>query len=229
MLSATKAMYKITSPLNQPVLTAYSPKITAPRMLKALDKDEGVFNDASRSPSIITSMIKSCAKTGIAAVCSDVYKRQRQYEALLKLRLEDPELIRLVFQCNAKNDYVEGSINMIVRFYQGQGYSDFYVNFSPDQIPPLEAILSANDQYQLLYRGLDPQSVYWIEANGTSAGLDKSQVDQLARQLQQEQQQQSFSDLLHETKQIACRQSEDSYCFLSLALISFENGERRCV
>ena len=43
---------------------------------------------------------------------------------------------------------------------------------------------------------------------------------------QQEQQQQSFSDLLHETKQIACRQSEDSYCFLSLALISFENGER---
>ena len=70
MLSATKAMYKITSPLNQPVLTAYSPKITAPRMLKALDKDEGVFNDASRSPSIITSMIKSCAKTGIAAVCS---------------------------------------------------------------------------------------------------------------------------------------------------------------
>lgn len=150
----------------------------------------------------------------------------RQYEALLKLRLEDPELIRLVFQCNAKNDYVEGSINMIVRFYQGQGYSDFYVNFSPDQIPPLEAILSANDQYQLLYRGLDPQSVYWIEANGTSAGLDKSQVDQLARQLQQEQQQQSFSDLLHETKQIACRQSEDSYCFLSLALISFENGER---
>ena len=150
----------------------------------------------------------------------------RQYEALLKLRLEDPELIRLIFKSNAKNEYTEGSINMIVRFYQGQGYSDFYVNFSPDQIPPLEAILSANDQYQLLYRGLDPQSVYWIEANGTSAGLDKSQVDQLARQLQQEQQQQSFSDLLHETKQIACRQSEDSYCFLSLALISFENGER---
>ena len=53
----------------------------------------------------------------------------RQYEALLKLRLEDPELIQLIFQSNAKNEYTEGSINMIVRFYQGQGYSDFYVNF----------------------------------------------------------------------------------------------------
>ena len=150
----------------------------------------------------------------------------RQYGALLKLRLADPELIQLVFQCNAKNEYVEGSISMIVRFYQGQRYSDFYVNFSPDQIPPLEAILSANDQYQLLYRGFDPQWVYWIEANGTSSELDKSQIEALARHLQREQQQQSFSDLLRETKQIACRQSEDSYCFLSLALVSFENGER---
>ena len=115
---------------------------------------------------------------------------------------------------------------MIVRFYQGRGYSDFYVNFAPEQIPQLETRLGANDQYQLLYRSLDPQSVYWIEANGISAGLDKAEVDQLVAQLQQEQQQQNFADLLHETKQIACRQSDESYCFLSLTLVSFENGER---
>lgn len=150
----------------------------------------------------------------------------RQHEALLQLKLDDPELIRLVFQSNVNSEYTEGSIHMIVRFYQGRGYSDFYVNFAPEQIPQLETRLGANDQYQLLYRSLDPQSVYWIEANGISAGLDKAEVDQLVAQLQQEQQQQNFADLLHETKQIACRQSDESYCFLSLTLVSFENGER---
>lgn len=160
------------------------------------------------------------------AMAPSSFMGTEQYEALLQLKLNDPALIQLVFQSGAKNDYVEGSVNMIVRFYQDRSYSDFYVNISPDYVEQLETLLGENDQYQLLFRSMNPESIYWIEANGVSAGLELEQVRQLAVLLQQEQQQQSFSDLLHETKQIACRQADDSYCFLNLALISFVNGER---
>lgn len=74
---ATKAKNKMLSWSNSPAPTANSPKINAPTTLKELDKLEGVFNEASLSPSLSVQISVFAPIPGVLPL-----PLQRQIEAI---------------------------------------------------------------------------------------------------------------------------------------------------
>ena len=65
---ATNAIYRMTSGISQPMLTAKSPRISPPTTERELDSISGVLSDAMRSPSMINSTRNSCAIMGMRPI-----------------------------------------------------------------------------------------------------------------------------------------------------------------
>lgn len=151
-----------------------------------------------------------------------------QQSPLLQLKLADPQLISLIFQSGAQTpDYTQDGASYYVRFYEDSGSSDFMIYFNADRRRQLENVLAQNMQYQSLYRDIGADRVKQIQLNGSPVTLSQDQIHQLTGRIQQEVQQQEFTELLQQKPQIACRDmTGSSLCYFTLSLISFEAGER---